>query len=78
MRELNLSSRQDVGEGGGGDTRNLSVGGVQRNLDKMNLYTMKSWVYTVPNKFPLPTNGKIYQKELWNKKTLVEGLNIFC
>ena len=77
MRQLNLSSRQEVG-GGGGDTRNLSVGGGQWNLDKMNLYTMKSVVYTVPNKFPHATNGKIYQKELWNNKTLLEGLNIFC
>ena len=41
-----------MGRGVGGDTRNLSVGGVQWNLDKMNLYTMKSLVYTVPNKFP--------------------------
>ena len=60
-----------MGRGVGGDTRNLSVGGVQWNLDKMNLYTMKSLVYTVPNKFPQPTNGKLYQKELLNNKTLL-------
>ena len=29
MRQLNLISRQEVGRGGGGDTENLSVGGVQ-------------------------------------------------
>ena len=70
MRQLNLSSRQEVGRGGG-DTRNLSVGGVQWNLNKMNLYTMKSLVYIVPNKFPHPTNCKICQKELWNNITLL-------
>ena len=29
VRQLNLSSRQEVERGVGGDTRNLSVGGVQ-------------------------------------------------